>query len=1149
MAILNYDGTTLGALANSGFFRRFFSEFMDDAGQVWRVEVLDSVTTSDGFSFADDAPQGFRLGPDGATLSYKGKGESLHSPFVNSELTFDFLLEGTYRIQLATELAKCKDERFAVGLFKHKPHPASSSTSTTTQDPSPTGYWVPEWFGIIKPEGVERLTNEPNSFLRITATDGLEILNQVDYKKPDGTFYDDAPRLIQVIGRCLQYLPTAKLWGFNGYGDATDSSDSVVWGSPSFFREYIYQYAEDEHLLDTGPQIVMSVLHNTAVNSPTFYNIKTVTDPLGGDFIEKDSASCAKVLESILEVFMARLFLSGGSWCFMNPGAIDADETPNVHEWATLDSLDVSDSTTGTISSVVVDLDAEKIEPLSGLVDRSLFPIKRAVSLHKGGGSMEVLVAPPTAILNPSGTHGGPRPTWQNDYGYIEFYPYYIRAHDSSEITTIQNTAAHIPNGTELTIKTDFGLSETGRHDGSITEPDGVGLKAVVEIIIKVGAYYLKRDLVHSGGSDTIVIQRNGQSNLDYQPLEQSGAIEWTTVSSSYSMVVPFIGCDPEAPVVTQGYGDDAVDRVGGLHTAGRESPNDDHYMHRSGLFGNGTEHDGIMASFNWTLPALPDVAAGFDGMSFSAYVDYYKYDGTQLDYSETSFLQYEIPGVFANFRIVTGDGGNGNTDAFFSSTVGENRAEIYASRSILGDSISGQMNGVLLVEDVNTAGTDYTTGGERWVNLAGPSDSEKYIHQLNANDLTEERARSLLIRQGSFLFDPAHHLPGWNNITYKALPRFRDLWGVTIAGTMAKLLPLNLSWTIKSRLFDFEGVAIDFDRTIPITSDDNTDAIKGEAGSGGITGVPGTKSTQALILNSSDSEIPSDFNFTKFNFDALGLTTLIASDLGSGNKTITLAGDSSVNIQTLHDSVKRLLEDYEDYDGHLKIHAPIGKVATPTLYIYKINPDASTESTEKVSIQAPSDLASDYTLILPKAHPTQATAVMTYNNTGRLAGLADGAAGEFLSTNGGGVLSWAAAGGSDGWHGATTLVKVLPSEFIMNDDYTRAPIAIEDDTTDVLGVRLPASSAEMYAFKAIPTGYKATHVKVYASASTSSAVDVLSFNQTTGATASKGSGDLGALIDITDVTSSATSNLVIKVSPASVTTVIYGADITIATV
>ena len=141
------------------------------------------------------------------------------------------------------------------------------------------------------------------------------------------------------------------------------------------------------------------------------------------------------------------------------------------------------------------------------------------------------------------------------------------------------------------------------------------------------------------------------------------------------------------------------------------------------------------------------------------------------------------------------------------------------------------------------------------------------------------------------------------------------------------------------------------------------------------------------------------------------------------------------------------------------------------------------------------------------------------------------------------------AGGGGGGWFGSTTLLKVMPTQWIMNDDYTRAPVVVEDDVTNVLGIKAPATSTELYAFMAIPTGYKATHVQVYTSSNKINGVEVLRFSHVSGATAARGTGDFNTSIDITDISSAVATNICIKLLPASVTTIIYGADITIATI
>lgn len=124
------------------------------------------------------------------------------------------------------------------------------------------------------------------------------------------------------------------------------------------------------------------------------------------------------------------------------------------------------------------------------------------------------------------------------------------------------------------------------------------------------------------------------------------------------------------------------------------------------------------------------------------------------------------------------------------------------------------------------------------------------------------------------------------------------------------------------------------------------------------------------------------------------------------------------------------------------------------------------------------------------------------------------------------------------------TLIKVMPNEFLHNDD--RGVRSVEDDTSNTLGIRSGHLTQEQYAFVKIPNGYKATHCQVFGSASTSNAVTCKTFNYTTGATTDLETFDLGTNQDITDVTASTTNDLVIKLTLASTSTIIYGASVTI---
>jgi hypothetical protein len=77
-----------------------------------------------------------------------------------------------------------------------------------------------------------------------------------------------------------------------------------------------------------------------------------------------------------------------------------------------------------------------------------------------------------------------------------------------------------------------------------------------------------------------------------------------------------------------------------------------------------------------------------------------------------------------------------------------------------------------------------------------------------------------------------------------------------------------------------------------------------------------------------------------------------------------------------------------------------------------------------------------------------------------------------------------------------------------------------------------------------IPTGYTATHVNIYGSAT--SAVTVYEADINSKTVTSKGTGNIGTEIDITDVASDTTNYLLIEMAQASGEEV-YGGYVTIA--
>ena len=129
-----------------------------------------------------------------------------------------------------------------------------------------------------------------------------------------------------------------------------------------------------------------------------------------------------------------------------------------------------------------------------------------------------------------------------------------------------------------------------------------------------------------------------------------------------------------------------------------------------------------------------------------------------------------------------------------------------------------------------------------------------------------------------------------------------------------------------------------------------------------------------------------------------------------------------------------------------------------------------------------------------------------------------------------------------NGWHGSRNLIKILPRDFIADDG--GRPVMIDDTGSD----RWIESDGTkpMYASVVIPTGFKATVVNIYGSAT--SAVTVYEADINSKTVTSRGTGNIGTAIDITDVTADATNYLLIELAQASGEEV-YGGGVTITAV
>lgn len=302
------------------------------------------------------------------------------------------------------------------------------------------------------------------------------------------------------------------------------------------------------------------------------------------------------------------------------------------------------------------------------------------------------------------------------------------------------------------------------------------------------------------------------------------------------------------------------------------------------------------------------------------------------------------------------------------------------------------------------------------------------------------------------------------------------------------------------------------------ITSSGNGDVVIDPAGSGAIVlksdnirlEGAGTITTPALKLH--------EIGVLEGNFIAIKPPLTITSDVtltlpdgaGSAGQALKTNGSGTLSWGDVVSSVNPTIS------GALKLVDP-----SPTLRGKILFEEQGGGSS--VSLVGPASLSSNVEFTLPDS---------------------DGASGAFLKTDGSGTLSFGfPATPKDGWHGSTTRIKLLPRDFIADDG--GRPMMIDDSGTNSFFLESHGSNPA-YASIEIPSGFKATAVKVNGSATDS--VEVFEMQIDSSTPSSKGTGNVGTEINITDVTSSSTNYLLLKVANASGNE-IHGGYVTISAV
>ena len=862
MTIDYYDGTAYAPGANtSGWVCRLRSRFTDSTGGVWVVEIIDNQLSPSGFSWSAASPEPFQLGPDGFTWKMDGKSDTFQVGAISTEVTFDLMVTDTKHDQILSVIKGAQDMRFGVAIY-----------TVNGQVSSGAGYVRPFWFGLISHEGINWGPYTHPDSIRIKAHCGLSLLNDIEYAQPDGRPYEDTQNVGTHLQRIFNKIPTHTLWGWKANGTYTQLSGTSDYGE-GIFTHYQWIADKDKHLYGASNTLEKSVIGFTKCDASAFLEIDREEDIFGGDYVSTENSSCAEVLKHILSVFQIRMFQYGGTFLAHCPWQTGQSTYVGRYQYEKLNDT-IFTATEDTVTETP--LYAAGFEQAAGVRDSFLFPVRQSKSVHKKGGARTIFTRP---LLE------------------VRVYPADGNVYTNGALPELLNSPdATVEPGTSISLTGDLriwslGFGSAGQNYNIDTGM--IGAKPVMQFEIKVGQYYLKRDLVMS--STGYNIHRTAAADLTYKPLEQSGAVEWTTTPSTYDFVMPFPGCNEEPAVYNFNSGGTEQTVVGGLHLA---LGNNDPFRFSSGFLGDGTQMSECHANVAWVLPAVPQQAADHVGVQFRASMKYMFRDGNNtLNIGPTSngglpgLIGY-TPGTITNFRLFASTHDDPDADVVFTSADQTNYSTQLTCTSILGDKYTDQNLGVLKLDDVNNPGT-VTPADQNWVTWGDTSANGRPLHQLIARENLFMRDETLRTRKATFVGKVRSDHRAFNRVshTYNSglislLPPTRLVSIVDEAtSSNRQWYIMNMGFTAASQVYDCELalLATTGGTTNPVDDDTRPFGFDGE-GPGTSGGDSSNPSTDIVPVGLSDNfggtvTTGNDISFVKFKTDFMSITQPVDLD------------------------------------------------------------------------------------------------------------------------------------------------------------------------------------------------------------------------------------------------------------------------------
>lgn len=1132
---------------------------------------------------------------DSVVQTWDGPTDTVHAPIIGSRLEATFLIQpDNYYF---TDIIKARKEgEICCVLQRHK-----GLTTTLQTNSYPSSFYEDVFIGCLSPESVEFDFTNPPFELKLIFTDGISLLRDMPYEKANGDPHtDDATyeTFRTQIGHCLSKLPHLSVF------------DQSINGR--FFTEQLdifhFNHKDTGGLLaDAGEP--SGVLNKSGCNQNIWYETRLHENPFNRKHrVVTGGSTCYEVIEDIMISLGATFMAHRGSFWAVSPFLNDDNNVDN-HERAfkadyrTMTDPSFKDSAYqngGGSSDFGSDL-SNRInhstdDILLGSTRSYLNPVKAVMYTHSKGGAPYIFkhTLPITAegpvfaqnvfVPAPIGTDPT-TPSYDSAFGGVGSI-----INQQGESFPITNNDYKFVGGQELLIKGRVVIDS----QLTSTDDDFVGAQPVIKLKVKVGDKYLKQTTYVAPGSDFNLVNNFGRIHIAFgnpmnagggdftgwRPIKITSDPEWTDVVGD-RFEFPFLiegQMEPAIDTLEYTNGQDVVSFPVGMNTRRHEDHSE---RMRFRWEDRKKEHD---LKLDIVLPALPGTSSDtYQGIEIDAEVVVWRNVGGAGTMQSVSFGAAFVPYEacrFHNFRVLAGQDIEDEDILYVASSddprgleTADGGSSLLASRL---DTFFGDIGMLKSSEPGNILdGTEVDGYGQFWYSESASgrtpaSGDGKASMDVVANEHLAIRQRLREVYNLSLLIQD-HHLPFiWPlrrvviekgsidavvqvmTCTHHVMASQYDLYGFQIARLGSGIT--GTTSVAANKIFRRGPSPLPGPR--PVSKVASTAGLPtAEISKLGYIGINGSGITSmnfggSNVISAEVIETDQDRDFVDVAekaqiLDSAECVSRIGRDAGTGNITgftvqtgsKPLTADqvndtSSTNKFTTAGGVTKL--------GHLSVTQPVN--------LDTMESDLVSVSNDLVALQTIADVDNN-----ESSQRTGQTGVevATFSPGGVLSSVDDGSSGQFLQTNGSGVLSWAtASGGGGGWHGSTSLIKVLPTEF-MGNDLGRATVLtrIEDDTSNTLGVQINQTTGSIFAFNAIPNGYKATHVHVYTSSNVQNGVTVLHYNTTTGATSNSTTGNTNLNIDITDLTSLTTNALVIQVTPGATTVFTYSASITITSV